>query len=369
MDEIKPIRVAQIMGKLWAGGVEAVVFNYYREVDKSKVQFDFFYDDDSTVEPPQDIVDMGARFYKIPKYQNVLKYLKTLDKYFKDANYKIVHSHINSLSVLPLFVAWKRRIPIRIAHNHSVPGGTERWKNVLKNILKLFSKLFATKYCSCSDKAGRWLFGNKLFDKGMVTVINNAVNESFYQISEEEKTRIKKEFGLTNKFILGHIGRLTYAKNHFFMIDLLKEVVKIKENTVLFLVGDGEMKNDICKYINDNNLDDKVIMIGQVENPQKFYSLVDVMLVPSFFEGLSLTTIESQIARVPVVASKAIPEEAIISDSCYRLELSDSIQTWIDTIIMCEKKEVSLNKNGNNYNIHKKARELTKMYEKWLEEL
>ena len=74
----KPIRVAQIMGKLWAGGVEAVVFNYYRAIDKSKVQFDFYYDADSTVGPPKDLVDMGAGFYKVPPYQQLPKYLKTL---------------------------------------------------------------------------------------------------------------------------------------------------------------------------------------------------------------------------------------------------------------------------------------------------
>ena len=119
----KPIRVAQIMGKLWAGGVEMVVFNYYKAIDKNKVQFDFFYDADSTVEPPKDLIEMGARFFKIPPYQNLVEYLRTLKKYFKENNYVIVHSHINTLSVFPLYMAWKCAVPVRIAHNHSVPGG------------------------------------------------------------------------------------------------------------------------------------------------------------------------------------------------------------------------------------------------------
>ena len=101
MKRNEPIRVAQIMGKLWAGGVEMVVFNYYRAIDKSKVQFDFYYDADSTVEPPQDLIDMGARFIKVPPYQKLPQYLKTLKRYFKENNYKIVHSHINTLSVFP----------------------------------------------------------------------------------------------------------------------------------------------------------------------------------------------------------------------------------------------------------------------------
>ena len=115
----EPIRVAQIMGKLWAGGVEMVVFNYYRAIDKSKIQFDFYYDADSTVEPPQDLIDMGARFYKIPPYQKLPQYIRELKKHLKENQYLIVHSHLNTLSVFPLFVAWMCRVPVRVAHNHS----------------------------------------------------------------------------------------------------------------------------------------------------------------------------------------------------------------------------------------------------------
>ena len=114
----EPIRVAQIMGKLWAGGVEMVVFNYYRAIDKSKIQFDFYYDADSTVEPPQDLIDMGARFYKIPPYQKLPQYIRELKKHLKENQYLIVHSHLNTLSVFPLFVAWMCRVPVRVAHNH-----------------------------------------------------------------------------------------------------------------------------------------------------------------------------------------------------------------------------------------------------------
>lgn len=122
----EPIRVAQIMGKLLAGGVEMVVFNYYRAIDKNKIQFDFYYDADSTVDPPQDLIDMGARFYKLPPYQKLPQYIRKLKKYLQENQYIIVHSHLNTLSVFPLFVAWMCRVPVRIAHNHSVPSGKEK---------------------------------------------------------------------------------------------------------------------------------------------------------------------------------------------------------------------------------------------------
>ncbi len=166
MIDSKPVRIAQIMGKLWAGGVEMVVFNYYREIDKSKIQFDFFYDEDSTVEPSQELISMGARFYKLPPYQRLSEYLKVLRKYLKENKYIIIHSHINTLSIFPLFVAWLENIPIRIAHNHSVPGGNEFTRNIIKKMLKFFSKVFSTDYFACSEKAGRWMFGNKTFEEG-----------------------------------------------------------------------------------------------------------------------------------------------------------------------------------------------------------
>ena len=183
----EPIRVAQIMGKLWAGGVEMVVFNYYRAIDKSKIQFDFYYDADSTVEPPQDLIDMGARFYKIPPYQKLPQYIRELKKHLKENQYLIVHSHLNTLSVFPLFVAWMCRVPVRVAHNHSVPSGKELKRDALKYFLRIFGRVFPTDYFACSEKAGRWMFGNRNYDAGKVVVIKNATDFERFRVGEELK--------------------------------------------------------------------------------------------------------------------------------------------------------------------------------------
>lgn len=362
LDNKEPIRVAQVMGKLWAGGVEAVVFNYYRQIDKSKVQFDFFYDADSTVEPPQELIDMGARFYKIPPYQKLPIYLKTLRKYFRDNKYTIVHSHINTLSVFPLFAAWRERVPVRIAHNHSVPGGNEFKRNLLKKFLKVFAKMFPTDYFACSEKAGRWMFGNKEFDNGNVLVVKNAVKYEKFRPKDEEVKLYKEKLGLTGKFVVGHVGRFTYAKNHAFLIKVFSEICKINDNARLLLVGDGELHKEILSLIKNYNLEDKVILAGQVTNPEKYYRLADVMVIPSYFEGLSLTTIESQIAGVPVVLSEAIPTEAVISNGCTYLSLEESVQTWSEAIVAASHKKVVLNSRAEEYDIEKRAKLLTEWY-------
>ena len=223
----EPIRVAQIMGKLWAGGVEMVVFNYYRAIDKSKIQFDFYYDADSTVEPPQDLIDMGARFYKIPPYQKLPQYIRELKKHLKENQYLIVHSHLNTLSVFPLFVAWMCRVPVRVAHNHSVPSGKELKRDALKYFLRIFGRVFPTDYFACSEKAGRWMFGNRNYDAGKVVVIKNATDFERFRADEETIEKLKKQLGLNDKFVIGHIGRFTFAKNHEFLLDVFKKIGSI----------------------------------------------------------------------------------------------------------------------------------------------
>ena len=151
----KPIRIAHIMGKWVGGGVEAVVMNYYRHINREKVQFDFICDEDSTNIPYEEIESLGGKVIIIPPYQKLFKYIKKLTKVLKEGKYKIVHSHINTLSVFPLYCAKKAKVPVRIAHSHSTTNKKEWKKNLMKQVLKPFSKLFATDYFACSEYAGR----------------------------------------------------------------------------------------------------------------------------------------------------------------------------------------------------------------------
>ena len=356
----KPLRVAQIMGKLWAGGVEMVVFNYYRAIDKEKIQFDFYYDEDSTIAPPQDLIEMGAKFIKLPPYQHTLEYLRVLKRYFKKNNYMIVHSHINTLSVFPLYMAWRCKVPVRIAHNHSVPGGESIKRTGLKYLLRSFSRVFSTEYFACSEKAGRWLFGNKNYENGKVIVIKNAIDFSRFRPSEKELISLKKQLGLEEKFVVGHVGRFTFAKNHEFLIKIFKEIEIMREDAVLILVGDGELNKQIHRWAEQYKVSNRVVFVGQVTNPEIYYRLADVVIIPSIFEGLSLATIESQIAGVPVVVSKAIPEEAIISNACVRLELTD--KCWAKTAIEYADKKVILNNRSEAYEIGRASEILENIY-------
>ncbi len=364
----QPIRIAHIIGKMWAGGVEAVVFNYYRAMDHSQFQFDFYYDADSTVPPPEDLIEMGARFFELPPYQKLTGYIKELRKQLKAGHYAIVHSHLNTLSVFPLYAAWREHVPVRIAHNHSVPGGNELKRNAAKNILRQFSRLFSTDYFACSEKAGRWMFGDKTFDSGKVCVLKNAIDFERFQISSDKVKSDKKNLGIEDKFVVGHIGRFTYAKNHDFLLDIFMDIHARRKDSVLLLVGDGELHDAIAEGIRKRGLDGNVILTGKVRNPEDYYKLNDVMVLPSFFEGLSMTTIESQVSGVPAVISRAIPEEAVISNGCAYMDLKESSYDWAETVVGLAGTVVQLNSKAEEYDIKKQAPRLTEWYYRALKE-
>ncbi len=353
---------------MWAGGVENTVFNYYREIDKSKFQFDFYYDADSTIEPPQELIDMGARFFKLPPYQQIFKYVPNLFRFMKKEKYSIVHSHLNTLSVFPLFTAWVAGVRVRVAHNHSVPGGNEWKRNAIKKVLKYFSKLFATDYCACSEVAGRWLFGDKSFNQGEVTVFKNAIDYNrFHLINAGESDCLKRSMGIGKQFVVGHIGRFTYAKNHTFLLDIFEEIKKYNRDAILLLVGDGELYDTITSSIEKRGLKDSTLLLGQKQHTEKYYAAMNVMIMPSFFEGLSMATVESQACGVPVVISEAIPEEAIVSDGCVYMSLSASPKEWADKAISLCSKELRYTERYTEYNIKNAIVKLETFYNEKLQ--
>ena len=269
------------------GGVESVVMNYYRNIDKSKVQFHFICDEDSTDIPYEEIEKLGGKVIIVPPYQKLFKYQKELYKVFKENNYKIVHSHINALSVFPLRVAKKAGVPIRIAHSHSTSNKKEWKKNIVKNILRPFSKLYANKFFACTKHAGEWLFGKKIIERKELNVINNAIDLKKFEFNEKTREDLRKELGIKeDTLIIGHVGRFMKQKNHEFLIEVFKELIKKNDNSILMLIGQGPLLNDMKQKVRDLKIEDKVKFMGQVTDVEKYYNIMDVFLFPSIYEGL-----------------------------------------------------------------------------------
>ena len=221
------IIIAHIMGKWNGGGVESVVMNYYRNIDRNKIQFHFLCDEDSTDIPYEEIEKLGGKVIVIPPYQKLFKYQKELYRIFKENNYKIVHSHINALSVFPLRIAKKAKIPVRIAHSHSTSNKKEWKKNILKMILRPLSKLYANNYFACTEYAGKWLFGKKVVERKELNVINNAIDLKKFEFNENIRKALREKLGIKDDtLIIGHVGRFMKQKNHEFLIEVFNEVYK-----------------------------------------------------------------------------------------------------------------------------------------------
>ena len=329
----KPIRVAQIIGKAINGGTESFAMNYYTNMDHSKVQFDFFVESTSKIIDKEKIESLGGKVVIIPSYTYIFVYIKTLKKLFKEGSYDIVHSNMNALSVFTLYAAKKAGVKVRIAHSHSTTNKKEHLRNFIKNILRLFSKKYATHYFACSELAGRWLFGDKTFNKGEVTVINNAIELEKYKFNEQTRDSLRAKYGLTNQFVIGHIGRFMSQKNHTFLIDIFYEVVKRQHNSKLLLIGDGPLYDEIVNKVHTLNLDDKVVFTGVKQNAYDYYNAMDVFVLPSLYEGLPVVGVEAQANGLPIVTSDTVTRDLNIAGGVDYLSLGETASFWANHIV------------------------------------
>ena len=362
----KTIRIAQIVGKWLGGGVESVVMNYYRNIDKTKIQFDFICDSDSTDIPYKEIEKLGGKVILIPPYQKVLKYHKELKRVLIEGNYKIVHSHINTLSVFSLFAAKKAGVPVRIAHSHSTTNKKEWKKNLLKQVLRPLSKKYATHYFACTEHAGIWMFGKKEYDN--IYILNNAIDIDKFKFNKEIRNQKRSELKIKDDtLVTGHIGRFVKQKNHDFMIDVFNEIHKENKNTMLLLVGQGPLQEDIKQKVKDLKLSKYVKFLGQRNDANELYQAFDEFFFPSLYEGLGMVAIEAQASGLPCVASTEVPGIARVSENMEFLELEDTIGTWKNTIL----EQLKLKRQNNIKNIKQAGydikTEVKKLEEKYIE--
>ena len=363
----EPIRVASVIGRYIGGGVEAVTINYYRNIDKNKVQLDFICDEDSTNIPYEEIERMGGKVIIIPSYSKPFKYHKALKRVLKEGNYKIIHSNINTLSVFSLFAAKCAGVPVRIAHSHSTTNKKEKKKNLMKQILRPFSKVFATDYMCCSELAGRWLFGNKEYDKGNVYLLNNAIDLNKFKYNESLRKKKRKELGIKDDaLVIGHIGRFVAQKNHDYLIDIFNEIHKKNNNSILLLAGQGPLMEDIKNKVKELNLDDNVKFLGQRNDANELYQAFDVFLLPSLYEGLPVVGVEAQAAGLLCYLSDDMTKETKVLDITKFMSLNNTPEEWADNILDDVKKykriDTSKEMTAKNFNIKEEAKKLEEYY-------
>ncbi|WEV69115.1 glycosyltransferase family 1 protein [Bifidobacterium sp. ESL0775] len=336
MSAKSPIRVMQVMGHMVGGGVEATIMNHYRFIDRSRVQFDFVIDSDSTLVPREEIESLGGRVFVVPPYKHLPQYMQACERLFRQEKPDIVHSNINALSVFPLAAAKKAGIEVRIAHSHSTANPKEHVKTIAKDILRPFSKVFPTDLAACSDDSAKWLFGEKAFREGRIHIIKNAIDLDKYKFDPLVRADMRRSLGVADdQLVIGQVGRFCFQKNQLFTIDVFARFIRMHPDALLVLVGDGELRGQIQQKIEALCLDDKVRILGHRDDVDMLYQAFDILMFPSNYEGLPLTAIEAQIADLPVVMSTKVSKEAtIISRLVDRVNLSCSSKQWANE---CQK--------------------------------
>ena len=363
------MKIAHIVGKLKKAGVEAVVFTYLRNMDLDGVSVDVFYDADSTVAPPEDLIEMGIRFIEIPPYQKVFSYMSEIKRLCKENCYDIVHTHMNVLSVFSLFAAKCGGVSCRICHNHSTTSKFEKKKDLMKKVLRPTAKIFATDYAACSELSARWMYGDALVDDGTVTVFNNAIDLDRYSFDEAARREVREAIGATDSFLIGHVGRFMDQKNHNFLIDIFAEVAKIRDDAKLLLIGDGENLEAVKEKVQRFSLSDKVIFKGILPDVERYYSAMDVFLLPSLYEGLPVVALEAQATGLPCVISDAVTTESAVIPEVKFLPVNRDVENWAAAVSEAKvenREECNRIFRGGKFNIENSAFQMRGYYDRIL---
>lgn len=333
----KPIRILHVIGIMNRGGAEAMIMNLYRNIDRTKIQFDFVENSFEPAMYDEEIKQLGGKIYRCPHYngKNHFTYKKWWERFWKEhhAEYQIVHGHIGSTAAIYLKVA-KKYGKYTIAHSHS--SGTDySLKQMLYKIISYNTRNVADFFFACSEAAGRDRYGKKVVNRPQqYKVLNNAIDTRIFVYDEEERKHVRQELNCKeNQLVIGHVGRFTSEKNHTFIIDVFAEVIKTNPDAKLLLVGDGPLRTSIEIRAEEIGVKHNVCFIGVRSDVSSLMQAMDVLLFPSIYEGLPVTLVEAQATGLPCLISDAIPTECEITEGLITVkELAVPVNEWATVV-------------------------------------
>lgn len=357
------IRVLHVVTYMGRGGLETMIMNYYRKIDRSQVQFDFLTHRDFKADYDEEITRLGGRIYHLPQLDPFSKkYHQLLTSFFQShPEYRIIHVHQDCMSSVILKDAYQCGVPVRIAHSHS----SSQDKNI-KYLIKIFYKQFIPKYATelfaCSDAAGQWMFGSLEYE-----VLNNAIDAEKYIFNPVVRKEMRHNLEINeDEIVLGHVGRFSFPKNHDFLVDIFSCVSR-KIKAKLLLVGDGDLRSSIERKVKALGISDKVIFTGLRTDVNDLLQAMDVFVFPSHYEGLPVTLVEAQASGLPCVISNMVPKDCKITDLVEDISLSKKADVWAERICsysdrIANRKNTYTEIKNSGFDIKENAEKLTKTY-------
>ena len=328
----QPIRILHVLGSTNLGGAESRIMDLYRHIDREKIQFDFLVHSTKEGFFEPEIRQMGGNIYYLPSFRvyNYLNYKSACRDFFTEHNeFAVVQGHMTSTASIYLPQAKKAGIPITIAHARSagVDAGIKGFitKLLRKNLYRKCDYMFA-----CSDLAARAVFGDKRFEEGKTVFIPNAVDTKEFAPDEIMRKEIRELYKLESSFVIGHVGRFHYAKNHEFLLEVFAEIRQKKADAKLFLLGDGPRRKEMETKARELGVDKDVIFAGNKNPVAPYYQAFDAFLFPSRFEGMPGTVVEAQAAGLPCLISDSVTAQVKVTELVAFLPLEKSAEEWAE---------------------------------------
>ncbi len=320
----KPITVLHVVGRMDRGGAESRIMDLYRNLDRSRIRFDFVQHTTDRCAFANEVEELGGRIYSVPRFHvsNLVAYRKAWEDLFREhPDIQIIHGHMTSTAGIYLPIAKQQGVGFTIAHARS--AGTEPGlKGMMTRLLRRNLWKKADACFACSELAAQAVFGRS------VTYFPNAIEVDRFAFDPALRQEVRRELGLEKAFVLGHVGRFNPVKNHPFLLEVLKACRESEPQTVLLLLGEGGEQERIRGLAKEMGILESVCFFGNRKDIHRYYQAMDFFLLPSFYEGLPGTAIEAQACGLPGILSDAITKEAIICENMKQLSIQDSPSLW-----------------------------------------
>lgn len=363
------IRVLHIVGTMDVGGIERFIMNTYRNIEREQVQFDFVVHKKERNYYEDEIESLGGTVHRVErKSKNIIKNIIQMYRLFKNnPQYKIIHIHTNSATcITDLLIAALCNVPQRIVHSHSTK--TKKSKKYIHKTFRSIMNVLANRKLACSDLAAQWLFGENQYIKNKVQIVNNAIDLDLFKFNKDTSVKYRNELNIRqDSFVVGHIGSLSNAKNHSFLIDIFKAILEKESNSTLVIVGEGPHKKEITDKINELNLTDDVILTGLRNDIPELLSLFDVLIFPSFYEGFPVTLVEAQASGLPCIISDTITKQVKTTELVQFISLNKKPGDWADQALFTKSSNNRIDTYSqivsSGFDINTEASKLQRFYQ------
>lgn len=370
---MEKIKVMHFVAGLKSGGVEQMLCNYCAELNNGNCSYEFVvvYQHEAVESCKEKIEEAGCRTRRITaRSENFVKNLIESYRLIKEEQPDIVHAHMNLVNFCALYPAKLSGIKVRISHSHIAEKNKRLSFRIMAFICKKLCIGSATVLLACGKEAGEYLYGKKRMETGNVQIVENAIDIRKFTFDNEEKLRIRNAAGLNGDFVVGHVGRFSYQKNHEKLVAVFYGLTKIRKNAKLLLVGTGELENQVKQQVKEYGIEKNVIFAGTTKNMKDMYALMDVFVLPSRYEGFPVVSVEVQAARIPSVFSDCIAPTCRLTDYIDFYSINESDDNWATKIIECaeRKRNTDLDELYSRYDIVKNAKHLDLIYRRSLEQ-